>query len=247
MGRTLEERKRKDQSERSGKTCENKFKKLDLPQDQQQSPGSEEDVHHDIHHETHPPTRSAEQNCGPTWSTRIVTCPKCQKTNDMTMKHARLDKWPWFRRWHCKACKAQDLSNKWLCICGKIVTKCEVHGVDPRVHVTTKRWATTRTTATTATSSTEVKPPAARDKTFAAKRAEYRIVPVVHTVHPGLVGEKREVYFDPQRFPKLAAKFNKMHGGEGQEDCKYTLGSEMSVAAVSYFFLVVLVLCRMIL
>ena len=68
-----------------------------------------------------------------------------------------------------------------------------------------------------------MRPPIAAVKLKDTKSIDYKTVPVVHTVHPGLGRSQREVYFDPVKFPKLAAKFNCLHEGNGQGDREATV------------------------
>ena len=41
------------------------------------------------------------------------------------------------------------------------------------------------------------------------KKMVYNTLPVVHTHHPQLRNDRKELFFDPEKFPRLAAKFNK--------------------------------------
>ena len=130
----------------------------------------------------------------------------------MSNKHSRLGHWPWWRTWHCNICKHQELAHKWVCQCHKQINHCEIHAVDPKVHITTKRWADMRMmtpTPSSARKSRHGEPPMVINRPAKLRKMVYNTLPVVHTHHRDLKKGRKELFFDPEKFPRLAAKFNK--------------------------------------
>lgn len=165
----------------------NKHENEDLRQDHQQ------EVHH--HHEQ-----------VPVWHKRYARCPKCGHINDKSVKQARMSVRPFFRGWHCEQCKAQTLSNRWVCGCGNLVTACPVHGQDPLEHSTTKRWATENRGEQEQLATRQLQAPPMAKTTIDKKRGMIYKNGQVVLQSESASGIKRKANFDPNKFPKMAAK-----------------------------------------
>lgn len=79
---------------------------------------------------------SQDQDCRPTYLSRLLSCVRCCHPNETSWMQLRSQKG--FRAIHCRGCGFQQLAGRNKCQCGTIWHHCPIHRIDPVKHLSKK-------------------------------------------------------------------------------------------------------------